>query len=162
MKCTECKLNTDKFIDKDVPTPYIVTNTMTKTIVNGNFAEKLLEKKHLEQCLPKVKEVIFAPPATIVYWEDGSRTVVTCSEEDKFVEETGFALCFIKKCLGNEGSYNNYIRKQLKNAKHYDNRLNKTAKMFKKALAEIVDAKKRLAETFEPLQVIDPTFLDIE
>ena len=103
----------DKFIDKDVPTPNVVTTTIpeylrdymntpcvtttTKTIVNGNFAEKLLEKKHLEQCLPKVKEVIFAPPATIVYWEDGSRTVVTCSEEDKFVEETGFALCFLKK-----------------------------------------------------------------
>lgn len=154
----------DKFIGKDVPIPNIVTTTIPEHLryYMNTPAEKLLEKKRLDQCLPKVKEVIFAPPATIVYWTDGSRTVVTCSEEDKFVEETGFALCFLKKCLGNKGSYNNYIRKQLKNAKHYDNRLNKMAKMFKKTLTEIVDAKKRQVETFEPLQAIDPTFLDIE
>lgn len=26
-----------------------------------------------------IKDVIFAPPATIVYWSDGSKTVVKCS-----------------------------------------------------------------------------------
>ena len=29
-----------------------------------------------------IKDVIFAPPATIVYWSDGSKTVVKCSETD--------------------------------------------------------------------------------
>lgn len=28
-----------------------------------------------------IKDVIFAPPATIVYWSDGSKTVVKCSEK---------------------------------------------------------------------------------
>lgn len=69
--------------------------------------------------LPEVKEVIFAPPATIVYWEDGSRTVVKCSDDDYFDEEVGFTLCFMKKILGNKGNYNTYIRKSIKNAKRY-------------------------------------------
>lgn len=68
---------------------------------------------------PEVKEVIFAPPATIVYWKDGSRTVVKCSDDDYFDEEVGFTLCFMKKILGNKGNYNTYIRKSIKNAKRY-------------------------------------------
>lgn len=69
--------------------------------------------------LPEAKEVIFAPPATIVYWKDGSRTVVKCSDDDYFDEEMGFALCFTKKVLGNKGNFNTYIRKSIKNAKRY-------------------------------------------
>lgn len=65
------------------------------------------------------KEVIFAPPATIVYWQDGTKTVVKCSEEDEFSEEMGFVLCFMKKMFGNNGSYNNYINNALVGAKRY-------------------------------------------
>lgn len=37
-----------------------------------------------------IKDVIFAPPATIVYWSDGSKTVVKCSEKDVFDPEKGW------------------------------------------------------------------------
>ena len=65
------------------------------------------------------KEVIFAPPATIVYWQDGSRTVVKCSEEDEFSEEMGFVLCFMKKMFGNTGKFNDCINDALAGAKRY-------------------------------------------
>lgn len=39
-----------------------------------------------------IKNVIFAPPATIVYWSDGSKTVVKCSEKDVFDPEKGLAM----------------------------------------------------------------------
>ena len=65
------------------------------------------------------KEVIFAPPATIVYWQDGSRTVVKCGEEDEFSEEIGFVLCFMKKWFGNTGKFNDYINDALVGAKRY-------------------------------------------
>lgn len=45
-----------------------------------------------------IKNVIFAPPATIVYWSDGSKTVVKCSEK-------GLAMAIAKRCGGNKGSY---------------------------------------------------------
>ena len=52
-----------------------------------------------------IKNVIFAPPATIVYWSDGSKTVVKCSEKDVFDPEKGLAMAIAKRCGGNNGSY---------------------------------------------------------
>lgn len=52
-----------------------------------------------------IKDVIFAPPATIVYWSDGSKIVVKCSEKDVFDPEKGLAMAIAKRCGGNKGSY---------------------------------------------------------
>ena len=52
-----------------------------------------------------IKDVIFAPPATIVYWSDGSKTVVKCSEKDVFDPEKGLAMAIAKRCGGNKGNY---------------------------------------------------------
>lgn len=52
-----------------------------------------------------IKDVIFAPPATIVYWSDGSKTVVKCSEKDVFDPEKGLAMAIAKHCGGNKGGY---------------------------------------------------------
>ena len=57
------------------------------------------------------RKVIFNPPATIVLWEDNTKTVVKCSEDDIFNKEKGLAMCFAKKSLGNKGSYNNVFKK---------------------------------------------------
>ena len=59
----------------------------------------------------QIDRVIFNPPATIVYWRDGAKTVVKCQENDTFDEEKGLALCFMKKALGNVGKYNNVLKK---------------------------------------------------
>lgn len=52
-----------------------------------------------------IKDAIFAPPATIVYWSDGTKTVVKCSEKDIFDPEKGLAMAIAKRCSGNKGSY---------------------------------------------------------
>lgn len=52
-----------------------------------------------------IKDVIFAPPATIVYWSDGSKTVVKCSEKDVFDPEKGLAMAIAKRCGGNKDGY---------------------------------------------------------
>jgi hypothetical protein len=49
----------------------------------------------------KAKQVIFNPPATVVLWTDGTKTVVKCDPADTFNETTGVALCYMKKALGN-------------------------------------------------------------
>jgi len=51
-----------------------------------------------------IKNVIFNDPATIVYWEDGTKTVVKANNE-KFDKEKGLAMCFAKKAMGNKGNY---------------------------------------------------------
>lgn len=62
----------------------------------------------------RIKKVIFNNPATIVYWEDGAKTVVKCDEDDYYDKETGLALCFMKKALGNKGNYNDIFKKYIK------------------------------------------------
>ena len=39
-----------------------------------------------------IKNVIFNPPATIVFWSDGTKTAVKCSEKDIFDPEKGIAM----------------------------------------------------------------------
>lgn len=62
--------------------------------------------------IPKIKDVIYNDPATIVFWEDGTKTVVKCKNE-KFDPEKGLAMAFSKKMLGNKGNYYNVFKKWL-------------------------------------------------
>ena len=57
-----------------------------------------------------IKKIILNDPATIILWTDGSKTVVKAHNED-FDAEKGIAMCFMKKALGNKGSFNNVFKK---------------------------------------------------
>lgn len=58
-----------------------------------------------------IKNVIFNDPATVVIWDDGSKTVVKCQPGDTYSKETGLALCIAKKYLGNKGNFNEVFKK---------------------------------------------------
>lgn len=60
---------------------------------------------------PGISRVIFNDPATIVFWDDGTKTTVKCQEGDAYSKETGLALCIAKKALGNKGNFNNLFKK---------------------------------------------------
>lgn len=53
----------------------------------------------------KIKDVIFNDPATIVFWSDGSKTVVKTQNGEEFDPEKGLAMAIAKHSLGNNGSY---------------------------------------------------------
>lgn len=57
-----------------------------------------------------VKKIIFNDPATIILWNDGSKTVVKTHNEP-FDPEKGVAMCFMKKACYNKGSFNNVFKK---------------------------------------------------
>lgn len=61
----------------------------------------------------RIKKVIFNAPATIVLWEDGTKTVVKCEERDDYDPEKGMAMAIAKKALGNQGNYYNEFHKYL-------------------------------------------------
>lgn len=50
----------------------------------------------------KVEKVIFNKPATIVFWSDGTKTVVKCGENDEYDKEKGFYIACAKKFFGND------------------------------------------------------------
>ena len=45
---------------------------------------------------------MYKPPATIVFWNDGTKTVAVCEKGDVYNRELGFALCVLKKKYGNK------------------------------------------------------------
>jgi hypothetical protein len=66
-------------------------------------------------CFPKnfnvkIKKVIFNKPATIVFWDDGIKTIVKCNKKDKFDKEKGIAMAFMKRICGNTSNYYKIIK----------------------------------------------------
>ena len=55
--------------------------------------------------------VIFNPPATIVFWEDGEKTVVKCGKGEVFDKEKGLVMAFCKRVWGNKGRFNTMFEK---------------------------------------------------
>ena len=83
---------------------------MTDNACYVTEAKKMMNEVRAAMNAATIKNVIFAPPATIVYWSDGSKTVVKCSENDIFDPEKGLAMAIAKRCAGNKGNYYKEIR----------------------------------------------------
>lgn len=60
-----------------------------------------------------IKKVIFNGKATIVYWEDGTKTVVKLQGLEWYDPEKGLAMAIAKKALGNKGNYYDIFKKWL-------------------------------------------------
>ena len=72
-----------------------------------------------------IENVIFNGPVTIVFWKDGTKTVVKC-ENETYDPEKGLAMAIAKRTLGNKGNYYEIFKKWLpddnaKTAKHTNN-----------------------------------------
>jgi len=63
------------------------------------------------------KQIIFNNPATIVVWEDGTKTVVKTMEGDTFNEEYGVAMAYMKKIFGSSNKFKRTVKKFIKEEK---------------------------------------------
>lgn len=70
---------------------------ITKALINSKYG--------VPKMTMAIKNVIFHDPATIVYWEDGSKTVVKCQSGDIFDPEKGLAMAIAKRVYGDNGCY---------------------------------------------------------
>ena len=59
-------------------------------------------------------KIIFNEDVTIAIWKDGTKTIIRCQEGDTFDKEKAIALCYMKKALGNRGSFNETLKKWTK------------------------------------------------
>ena len=71
---------------------------------------KKSEKDFEPLYFPNIKRVLFREPATIVFFEDGSKTTAICGKEDKYDKEVGLSVCMLKRVLGNQ-SYRSIMDK---------------------------------------------------
>lgn len=86
--------------------------TIAETMKRLNERTPLCKmNRQKSEMLDKIKNVIFNNPATIVFWADGTKTVVKCEHED-FDPEKGLAMAIVKKTMANNHSYYNEIFKK--------------------------------------------------
>ena len=79
---------------------------------NSNYLQMTVSNNIGEPNLVEIKNVVFNPPATIVFWTDNSKTVVK-AENEIFDPEKGLAMAIAKKALGNKGNYYETFKKWL-------------------------------------------------
>ena len=95
-----------------VPTKIVLKRRTSKPVYHG------IPRRSGRYPLGKqdsIKDVIFNDPATIVYWVDGTKTVVKANNE-KFDPEKGLAMAICKRFLGSNKSgsnFNNIFKKWL-------------------------------------------------
>ena len=87
-----------------------ILNAADKTKRDGIVARATLIPKPTNY-LPEIKNVKFNGPATIVFWADGTKTVVKCQDGDDYSKEVGLAMCIVKKVFGNTSKYNDIFKK---------------------------------------------------
>ena len=93
---------------------YILDSLCYANFTNEKEKEnKGMTTNHNKAYIPAIKKVIFNNPATIVIWNDGTKTTVKCSERDEYSEEVGLAMCISKKALGNKGNFNEVFKKYI-------------------------------------------------
>lgn len=76
--------------------PYL--NEIARSHADGLIKE--LTRMNLYKNLPSmVEKIVYNGPATIIFWSDGTKTVIKCHEGDQFDEVTGFLLCCLRKMM---------------------------------------------------------------
>ncbi len=105
-----------------LPTSTAATQTIAKAIlVEKESPMKSVKTPPIPVNIPRsrkaprmadlVKNILFNGPATIVFWTDGTKTMVKCHEEDVYDKSKAIALCFMKKMFGNTSEFNEVLRK---------------------------------------------------
>ena len=115
---------------------------LAKAGLNKIFGAKNAERK-IDM---KIKKVIFNAPATVVLWEDGTKTIVKAGKGDIYDPEKGLAMAIAKKALGNQGNYYELFKKWLP----YD-----PIAKIKRDLKELEDHLKEANDTIEKLERIE-------
>lgn len=61
--------------------------------------------------IPEISKVVFNNPATIVFWGDGTKTVVKCMEGQEFNEYYGVACAIMKRFFGSNSKASAFVEK---------------------------------------------------
>ena len=110
-----------------------------------------LESLPIRVFLPKIKKVIYNPPATVIIWSDDTKTVVKCQEEDIYDKQTGFLLCIMKKIFGNK--FNDILRTLVFDTADNENVRDNT--LDDGTIFDEIDHFKKAAENFLQQQLLD-------
>lgn len=101
------------FSPHDIPNYFTAPDESPTIMYNEMYNYNKMKEKNMLRF--NIVNVIFNDPATIVFWRDGSKTVVKCKDEP-YDPEKGLAMAIAKYCLGSnatKGDYYNAFRRWL-------------------------------------------------
>lgn len=98
------------FEKEEEPMPTNTPNDFIFKLINNGG---LIIRTRRQINMQRIKKVIFNDPATIVFWSDGTKTVVKRGENDAFDPEKGLAMAISKKFFDNMGYYYDVFKKWL-------------------------------------------------
>ena len=98
------------FEKEEEPMPTNTPNDFIFKLINNGG---LIIRTRRQTNMRLIKKVIFNDPATIVFWSDGTKTVVKCGNNDAFDPEKGLAMAISKKFFDNMGYYYDVFKKWL-------------------------------------------------
>ena len=80
-----------------------------KRTAKSEREEKTMGSRGLfNSLMPKIKKVIYNPPATIILWNDGTKSVAKTQNGEFYDAEKGLAMAFMRKFLNNK-DYHKYL-----------------------------------------------------
>ena len=97
---------------------------LTRIYVDAYTSARIVDRDQMRNLAREgfIKNVIYNDPATIVFWSDGTKTVVK-AEDEPFDPEKGLAMAIAKKHFGNEGNYYDIFREWLPKEESIDDSL---------------------------------------
>lgn len=108
---------------------YTTSNWDRASIAMYRLSQALASENQNRQSIPGIEKVTFNDPATIVFWNDGTKTIVQARNGEKFDPEKGLAMAISKKALGNT---HDYYETFLKEVGRYEKKQAKTKTKTKK------------------------------
>ena len=76
--------------------------------INENFYFPLLTNKMLAENFSKYfkpTHIIYSDPVTICFFSDGSKVMVRCAKNEKYIPENGVMACIVNKIFGNRTQF---------------------------------------------------------
>ena len=75
-------------------------------LMYGIFGQKVYKPD-----IPEPVRVLYNGPCTIVFWSDGTKTIVRCAGDQEFDTYSGFVAAFAKKMFGSTSRVKKMLRK---------------------------------------------------
>ena len=119
--CITCYFNgsTMSFACCDQESSYALIRIIHK-LANKKTKDLAISTNNLYNTF-EIKDILVDGPATIVFWADGTKTVVKCGPDDSYDAEKAVAMCFMKKALGSRSMHKIFNLANDK-AAEYDNK----------------------------------------
>lgn len=104
--CTSTSITTPRY---DIPIDFLKTGLCWKTAI-GDYdgdKDKILKENIKPDYIPR--KILFNDPVSVVFWKDGTKTIVRRAKGEKFNKYTAFTAALAKKIFDNNTTVNKIV-----------------------------------------------------